>query len=65
VLLQNHVLTYPLTIPYLDHTNSECAEPRKLTNLNIPLKTEEDLEAAAKFFNDTIQWGRLECNART
>jgi hypothetical protein len=26
----------------------------KLT-LNIPLKTEEDIEAAAKFFNDTIK----------
>jgi hypothetical protein len=32
---------------------------RRLVNerltLNIPLKTEEDIEAAAKFFNDTIQ----------
>jgi hypothetical protein len=29
--------------------------------LNIPLKTEEDIEAAAKFFNDTIQCAG--CNA--
>jgi hypothetical protein len=25
-------------------------------NLNVSFKTEEDIEAAAKFFNDTIQW---------
>jgi hypothetical protein len=24
--------------------------------LNIPIKTEKDIEAAAIFFNDTIQW---------
>jgi hypothetical protein len=24
--------------------------------LNVPLKTEEEIEAAVKFFNDTIQW---------
>jgi hypothetical protein len=24
--------------------------------LNVSLKTEEDIEAAVKFFNDTIQW---------
>jgi hypothetical protein len=27
----------------------------KLT-LKVPLKTEENIEAAVKFFNDTIQW---------
>jgi hypothetical protein len=31
-----------------------CLVNERLT-LNIPLKTEE-IEAAAKFFNDTIQW---------
>jgi hypothetical protein len=40
------------------HTNWD--EIRRLVNerltLNIPLETEEDIEAAAKFFNDTIQW---------
>jgi hypothetical protein len=25
-------------------------------NLNVSLKTEEDIETAVKFFNDTIQW---------
>jgi hypothetical protein len=30
--------------------------------LNVFLKTEEDIEATVKFFNDTI--GRIECNAR-
>jgi hypothetical protein len=24
--------------------------------LNFSLKTEEDIQAAAKFFNDTVQW---------
>jgi hypothetical protein len=31
------------------------ASSMRLTS-NIPLKTKEDNEAAAKFFNDTIQW---------
>jgi hypothetical protein len=30
------------------------ASSMRLT-LNMPLKTEEDIEAAANFFNDTIQ----------
>jgi hypothetical protein len=40
------------------HTNWD--DFRKLINerltLNVSLKTEEDIEAAVKFFNDTIQW---------
>jgi hypothetical protein len=39
------------------HTNWDdfkCLVSERLT-LNIPLKPEEDNEAAAKFFNDTIQ----------
>jgi hypothetical protein len=28
----------------------------KRLTLNVPLKTEEETEAAVKFFNDTIQW---------
>jgi hypothetical protein len=40
------------------HTNWD--EFRHLINqrltLNVSLKTEEDIEAAVKFFNDTIQW---------
>jgi hypothetical protein len=40
------------------HTNLDdfrCLGNERLT-LNITLKTEKDLEAAAKFFNDTIQY---------
>jgi hypothetical protein len=33
--------------------------------LDVSLKTEEDIEAAVKFFNDTVQWARLERNTRT
>jgi hypothetical protein len=25
-------------------------------SLKVPLKTEEDIEAAVKYFNDTMQW---------
>jgi hypothetical protein len=45
---------------------------RRLTNdgltLNIPFKTEEDIEAAAKFFHDTIQcagWNAMQAHGRT
>jgi hypothetical protein len=42
----------------LDHTNSPCTEPRETAKLrltlNVSLKTEEDIEEAVKFFNDTI-----------
>jgi hypothetical protein len=31
--------------------------------VNVSLKT-EDIEAAVKFFNDTIQWARWNANAR-
>jgi hypothetical protein len=30
----------------------------EILTLNVSLQTEEDTEAAVKFFNDTIQWGR-------
>jgi hypothetical protein len=34
--------------------------------LNVPLKIEEEIEVAVKFFNDTIQWaGWMKRNART
>jgi hypothetical protein len=40
------------------HTNWD--DFRHLINerltLNVPLKTEEEIEAGIKFFNDTIQW---------
>jgi hypothetical protein len=26
------------------------------TSTNVSLKTEEDIDAAVKFFNDTVQW---------
>jgi hypothetical protein len=45
---------------------------RRLINerliLHIPLKTEEDIETAAKFFNDTIQrarWNAMPEHKRT
>jgi hypothetical protein len=38
------------------HTNWVINE--RLT-LNVSLKTEEDIEAAVKFFNDVIQWAGL------
>jgi hypothetical protein len=46
--------------PILSYRHTNWDDFRYLVNktltLNIPLKTEEDIEAAAKFFNDTIQW---------
>jgi hypothetical protein len=45
--------------PILDNRHIKCDDFRCLVNerltLNIPHITEEDIEAAAKFFNDTIQ----------
>jgi hypothetical protein len=40
------------------HTNLDDFRQHinKRLTLNISLKTEEDIEAAVKFFNDTIQW---------
>jgi hypothetical protein len=52
------------------HTNWD--DFRRLSNrrwtLNIPLRTEEDTEAAVKFFNDTIQyvgWNAMSEHKRT
>jgi hypothetical protein len=52
--------------PSLSNKLTNWDDFRRLVNgrltSNIPLKTEEDIEAAARFFKDTM--GRLECNAR-
>jgi hypothetical protein len=46
--------------PILSNRHTNWDDFRRLVSerltLNIPLKTEGDIEAAAKFFNDTIQW---------
>jgi hypothetical protein len=49
--------------PVLSNKHANLNDLRRLVSerltLNIPLKTEEDIEAAAKFLNDTIQWAGL------
>jgi hypothetical protein len=46
--------------PSLNNRHTNWDDFRQLINerliLNISLKTEEDIEIAVKFFNDTIQW---------
>jgi hypothetical protein len=44
-----------LSNSYTNWDNFRHLVSEKLT-LKIPLKTEENIEAAAKFFNNTIQW---------
>jgi hypothetical protein len=46
--------------PCLSNIYTNCDDFRHLVNkkrtLKVPLNTEENIEAAVKFFNDTIQW---------
>jgi hypothetical protein len=46
--------------PHLSNRHRNWDDFRHLINerltLNVSLKTEEEIEAAVKFFNDTIQW---------
>jgi hypothetical protein len=46
--------------PGLNNRHTNWDDFRQLINekftLNVSLKTEEDIEAAVKFFNDTMQW---------
>jgi hypothetical protein len=46
--------------PCLNNRHTNWDDFRQLINkrftLNVSLKTEKDIEAAVKFFNDTIQW---------
>jgi hypothetical protein len=46
--------------PRLNNRHTNWDDFRQLINerltLKVSLKTEEDIEAAVKFFNDTIQW---------
>jgi hypothetical protein len=46
--------------PSLSNRHTNWDNFRHLINqrltLNVSLKTEEDIEAAVKFFNDTVQW---------
>jgi hypothetical protein len=54
--------------PILSNRNTNWDDFRRLVNesltLNIPFKSEEDIEAAAKFFNDTIQWAGSNSRAK-
>jgi hypothetical protein len=68
-LSSNH---FPVLITLTSHAMNQEKQPslsnrytnlddfRHLINqrltLNVSLKTEEDIEAAVKFFNDTVQW---------
>jgi hypothetical protein len=55
--------------PSLHNTYTNWDDFRQLINerlnLNISFKTEEDIDAAVKFFNDKNTMGRSEHNART
>jgi hypothetical protein len=46
--------------PILSNRHTNWDDFRHLINqrltLNVSLRTEEDTEAAVKFFNDTVQW---------
>jgi hypothetical protein len=46
--------------PSLNNRHTNLDDFRQLINerltLKVFLKTEEDIEAAVKFFNDTVQW---------
>jgi hypothetical protein len=49
--------------PSLSNRHTYWEDFRRLINkrltLNVSLKTKEDIEAAVKFYNDTIQWAEL------
>jgi hypothetical protein len=57
--LEAHALNQEIQ-PRLNNRHTNWDDFGQLTNerltLNVSLKTEEDIEAAVKFFNDTIQW---------
>jgi hypothetical protein len=59
VTLTSHALNQGKQ-PSLSNRHTNWDDFRHLTNqtltLNVSLKTEEDIEAAVKFFNDTEQW---------
>jgi hypothetical protein len=42
--------------PSLSNKHTSWDDFRQLINERLTLKTEEDIEAAVKFLNDTIQW---------
>jgi hypothetical protein len=59
ITLEAHALNQKIQ-PSLNNRHTNWDDFRQLINerltLNVSLKTEEDIEAAVKFFNDTIQW---------
>jgi hypothetical protein len=59
ITLQVHTLNQKIQ-PSLRYRHTGWDDFRQLIKerltLNVSLKTEEDIEAAVKFFNDTIQW---------
>jgi hypothetical protein len=58
IILTSHALNQEKQ-PSLSNRHTNWDDFRHLINqrltLNVPLKTEEDSEAAVKFFNDTVQ----------
>jgi hypothetical protein len=59
VTLEAHTLNQEKQ-PSLNNRHTNWDDFRQLINerltLNVSLRTEEDIEAAVKFFNNTIQW---------
>jgi hypothetical protein len=59
ITLTSHALNQEKQ-PSLSKRDTNCDDSRHLIKqgltLNVFLKTEEDIEAAVKFFNDTVQW---------
>jgi hypothetical protein len=59
VTLEAHVLNQEIQ-PRLNNRHTNWDDFKQLINERLTLKvsliTEEDIEAAVKFFNDTIQW---------
>jgi hypothetical protein len=59
ITLEAHALNQEKQ-PSLNNRHTNLDDFRQLINerltLNVSLKTNEDIEAAVKFFNDTIQW---------
>jgi hypothetical protein len=59
IILTSHALNQEIQ-PSLSNRHTNLDDFRHLINqgltLNVSLKIEEDIEAAVKFFNDTVQW---------
>jgi hypothetical protein len=59
ITLEAHALNQEKQ-PSVNNRHTNWDDFRQLINerltLNVSLKTEKDIEAAGKFFNDTIQW---------